>query len=94
MSDSPPDAIRRRLEIVEGLLRALEKRGEVDAAIEQSSDRVDACRRLTGGSLQFSDVQAHHILDVTLGRRTKLGEEELRREQRKLEEDLRRASAG
>ncbi len=91
---SPVDAIRQRLEIVDGLLRALDERREVDAEIERSSDRDDARRRLTGDGLRFSPSQAEHILDMTLGRRTQLGKEELLREQRRLGEDLRRLSTG
>jgi DNA gyrase subunit A len=94
MNNGPADAVRQRLEIVDGLLRALDERREVDAEIERSSDRNDARHRLTGDGLGFSPIQAEHILDMTLGRRTQLGQEELLREQRKLREDLRRLSTG
>ena len=93
MRDGQPDAVRRRLEIVDGLLRAFDERREVDNAIETSSDRVEARHRLRGDGFGFSLTQAEHVLDMTLGRRTRLGQEELQREQQKLREELRRLTA-
>ncbi len=68
-----------RLEIVEGLLRALNS-SDVLATIHDSSDSRDAMRRLQLPPLGFSPTQAIHIPDMTLHRRTALGRLELETE--------------
>ena len=90
-------AVRRaesRLEIVTGLVLALDRRRDVDSAVEEAEDRADALRRLTGAPLEFTVAQAHSILDTTLGRRTRLARQELRREQQHLEAELEGLQSG
>lgn len=92
MDDIAVRTLQDRLEVVSGLLRALDHRVEIDAAIEEADDRSGALRLLTGPAFHFTTPQAHHILDTTLGRRTRLARAELEREQEQLEAELRRLS--
>src|ERR1700727_2448068 len=68
---------RNRAHIVEGLLRAIDMLDAVIATIRASADRPEARTGLMGGPFSFSEVQATHILDMTLGRLTRLGRSEL-----------------
>jgi DNA gyrase subunit A len=49
----------------------------VIATIRASDDRADARERLTAEPFEFSDVQAEHILDMPLGRLTRLAQIDL-----------------
>ncbi len=75
---------KARAHIVEGLLRALDMLDEVIQTIRSSSDRQDAKAKLTAAPFLFSDEQATHILDMTLGRLTRLGRQELEDEMAEL----------
>lgn len=86
--------IRGRLAIVDGLLNALGELHTIDAAVSASWDRDEALRRLTGSEFAYTEHQAHHILDMTTSRRTKLARTELERERDRLNEDLRRLADG
>ena len=66
-----------RAHVVEGLLRAVEMLDEVIATIRSSADRPEARSRLMAEPFEFSEVQANHILDLALGRLTRLGRSEL-----------------
>ena len=68
---------RDRAHIVEGLLRAIDMLDEVIAMIRASEDRADARTNLMAEPFSFSEDQANHILDMTLGRLTRLGRAEL-----------------
>jgi DNA gyrase subunit A len=78
-----------RAHIVEGLLRAIDMLDAVIAAIRASDDRPAARAALMGDPFSFSEEQANHILDMTLGRLTRLGRAELEEEM----EELRRTIA-
>lgn len=71
---------RERAHIVEGLLRAIDMLDEVIAAIRGSEDRAAARANLMITPFSFSEDQANHILDMTLGRLTRLGHSELEEE--------------
>jgi DNA gyrase subunit A len=71
---------RARLHIVEGLLRAIDMLDAVIAAIRASDDRPAARAALMVEPFAFSEEQANHILDMTLGRLTRLGRTELEEE--------------
>ncbi len=71
---------RDRAHIVEGLLRAIDMLDAVIAAIRASEDRTDARTNLMVEPFSFSEDQANHILDMTLGRLTRLGRTELEEE--------------
>src|SRR5262245_21076131 len=74
-----------RLHIVDGLLRALDMIDAIVKAIRSSKDRAVARTKLMGKGFEFSEIQANHILDMTLGRLTQLGREELADEKKELE---------
>jgi DNA gyrase subunit A len=71
---------RDRAHIVEGLIRALDLIDEIIALIKASADKAAARAGLMADPFSFSQVQAEHILDMTLSRLTRLGREELDKE--------------
>ena len=73
-----------RAHIVEGLLRAIDMLDAVIATIRGSDDRPAARVALMALPFAFSEEQANHILDMTLGRLTRLGRNELEDEMNKL----------
>jgi DNA gyrase subunit A len=75
---------RDRAHIVEGYLRALDMLDAVIATIRASSDRGDARERLMADPFSFTEMQANHILDMTLGRLTRLARSELEEEMEQL----------
>jgi DNA gyrase subunit A len=77
-----------RAHIVEGLLRAIDQLDAVIAAIRGSDDRGAAREALMAEPFSFSEEQAVHILDMTLGRLTRLGRAELDEEMQKLRETI------
>jgi DNA gyrase subunit A len=77
-----------RAHIVEGLLRAIDQLDAVIAAIRGSEDRGAAREALMAEPFSFSEEQAVHILDMTLGRLTRLGRAELDEEMQKLRETV------
>ncbi len=77
-----------RAHIVEGLLKAIDMLDQVIAAIRGSDDRGEARIALMAAPFEFSEEQANHILDMTLGRLTRLGRSELEDEMAKLRETI------
>ncbi len=77
-----------RAHIVEGLLKAIDMLDLVIAAIRGSDDRGAARVALMAAPFDFSEEQANHILDMTLGRLTRLGRSELEDEMAKLRETI------
>src|SRR5688572_4609479 len=77
-----------RAHIVEGLLKALDMIDAVIETIRNSDDRGAAREALMAAPFEFSEVQANHILDMTLGRLTRLGRSELEEEMAKLRETI------
>jgi DNA gyrase subunit A len=77
-----------RAHIVEGLLRAIDMLDAVIATIRGSDDRAAARTALMVEPFSFSEIQATHILDMTLGRLTRLGRTELEEEMAKLRETI------
>lgn len=77
-----------RAHIVEGLLKAIDMLDAVIAAIRSSDDRPAARAALMAAPFEFSEEQANHILDMTLGRLTRLGRSELEEEMAKLRETI------
>ncbi|MGH9047457.1 MAG: DNA gyrase C-terminal beta-propeller domain-containing protein, partial [Acidimicrobiales bacterium] len=75
---------RERAHIVEGLLKAIDMLDAVIAAIRASADRGEARASLMAEPFSFSEDQANHILDMQLGRLTRLGRTELEEEMAKL----------
>jgi DNA gyrase subunit A len=79
---------QERAHIVEGLLRAIDMLDAVIATIRGSDDRPTARTSLMAEPFSFSEIQATHILDMTLGRLTRLGRTELQEEMAKLLETI------
>ena len=77
-----------RAHIVEGLLKAIDMLDQVIATIRSSDDRPAARGSLMTAPYDFSEEQANHILDMTLGRLTRLGRTELEDELLKLRETI------
>ena len=77
-----------RAHIIEGLLKAIDMLDLVIAAIRASDDRGAARAALMSSPFDFTEEQANHILDMTLGRLTRLGRSELEDEMRKLRETI------
>ena len=77
-----------RAHIVEGLLKAIDMLDLVIATIRGSDDRAAARAALMASPFDFSEEQANHILDMTLGRLTRLGRSELEEEMAKLREPI------
>lgn len=65
-----------RAHILEGLIAAVDKIDEVIALIKQSAGRADARIKLMG-FLSVDEVQANAILDMKLGKLTRIDKEEL-----------------
>ena len=77
-----------RAHIVEGLLKAIDMLDAVITTIRNSDDRPAARAALMAAPFEFSEEQANHILDMTLGRLTRLGRHELEEEMTKLRETI------
>jgi DNA gyrase subunit A len=84
---------RDRAHIIEGLLRAIDMLDEVIATIRASEDRADARSNLMAEPFSFSEDQANQILDMTLGRLTRLGRAELNEEMAALTATIRELEA-
>ncbi len=78
----------KRAHIVEGLLRALDMLDAVIATIRGSADRPSARTALMAEPFSFSEEQAEHILEMTLGRLTRLGRSQLEDEMAQLRETI------
>ncbi len=83
------DKAEARMHIVEGLVKALDQIDAIVALIKASKDRAAARDGLMGPGFEYSEIQANHILDLTLGRLTKLGRDELVKEQKDLAAEIR-----
>ncbi len=82
------DKAEKRAHIVEGLLRALDMIDAIIAAIRASDDKAAARLALLAEPFEFSDVQAEHILDMTLSRLTRLGRADLESEMAALRQTI------
>jgi DNA gyrase subunit A len=79
---------RDRAHIVEGLIKALDMIDAIVALIRASDDRPAAREGLMAAPFDFSEVQADHILDMTLGRLTRLGRSNLEEELAELRQTI------
>ena len=79
---------RDRAHIVEGLLKAIDMLDLVIATIRGSDDRPSARTALMATPFDFTEVQATHILDMTLGRLTRLGRTQLEEEMAQLRQTI------
>ncbi len=79
---------RDRAHIVEGLLKALDMIDLIIQAIRTAEDRSGARQALMATPFDFSEIQANYILDMQLGRLTRLGRSELETEMLELRERI------
>ncbi len=79
---------RDRAHIVEGLLKALDMIDQIIQAIRTAEDRAGARVALMAAPFDFSEIQANYILDMQLGRLTRLGRSELEAEMLELRERI------
>jgi DNA gyrase subunit A len=79
---------RDRAHIVEGLLKALDMIDAIIAMIRASEDRGAARDGLMAAPFEFTEIQANHILDMTLGRLTRLGRSDLEKEMAELRQTI------
>jgi len=79
---------RDRAHIVEGLLKALDMIDAIIATIRASDDRASARTALIAAPFEFTEVQAEHILDMTLSRLTRLGRTQLEEELAQLHQTI------
>jgi DNA gyrase subunit A len=79
---------RDRAHIVEGLLKALDMIDLIIQAIRTAEDRAGARAALMATPFDFSEIQANYILDMQLGRLTRLGRSELETEMLELRERI------
>ena len=90
------DIAEKRLHIVEGLIKALDLIDEIIATIRAARIALPPAKRSIAGitpegggeAVAFSEVQANHILDMQLGRLTRLGRADLETEQTELTETI------
>jgi len=82
-----------RAHIVEGLLKALHKIDVIIRLIRGSADRDDARKKMMAAPHKFSEIQANHILDMPLGRLTRLGKKELTDEMAQLKAAIKELKA-
>jgi DNA gyrase subunit A len=68
--DFERSSAQSRLNVVDGTIRALDFGLPLVAAIDSASDRADAKSRLMSAPFGFDEVQAEHILELPLSRRT------------------------
>ena len=81
-------AAKARAHIVEGLLKALDMIDAIVELIRGSADRGEARTGLMSPPFDFSEIQANHILDMTLARLTRLGRDEYEKEMAQLRETI------
>ena len=82
------DRALKRAHIVEGLLKALDMIDQIVALIRSSDDKNAARQGLMAAPFGFTEVQAEHILDMTLARLTRLGRTELEGELAELRQTI------
>ena len=82
-----------RAHIVEGLLKALDLIDDIISLIRSSDDRASALAGLQSDQFAFSERQANHILDMQLGRLTRLGRTRLEEELVELRERIKHLQA-
>jgi DNA gyrase subunit A len=77
-----------RAHIIEGLIKALDMIDAIIVLIRGSEDVAAARAGLMAAPFEFTEVQAQHILDMTLSRLTRLGRSNLEAELAELREKI------
>ena len=81
--------LRHRLEVVNGMMSALDMIDEIVDLIKRSKDKADARKKLM--ARDFTELQANAILDMRLAQLTKLDDKALRAEGKELQANIRAA---
>jgi DNA gyrase subunit A len=76
------------LHINTGLLKAIGMIDEIIATIRASEDRATARESLMAEPFEFSELQTNHILDMQLGRLTRLGRDQIEEKVAELTESI------
>lgn len=77
------ERVKARLDIVEGVLRALRDADRIGVLIAGSEDRTQARASLIR-DFGYSEIQANHVLDMPFARRTRQAVSELESERQDL----------
>lgn len=64
------DRLAARKDIVDGLMLALDRMDAINAAVRSAPDRRGAFELLTRPPFPFNEVQAQHVLDMTVSHQT------------------------
>jgi DNA gyrase/topoisomerase IV subunit A len=89
MSDDLVRSIQARLQIIDGILDALLTAWtKINHVIRGSLNRMEARDVLLAEPFCYSEMVADRILDLTVGRQTVTGIEELRRERKQAADRL------
>lgn len=88
-----PEHLREALDIINGLLVAVERWDEVSQRIYASDDRADARERLAEPPLALSPIQIEHVLDMRAGQRTAVGRRVLLDERERLQQAIKETGA-
>lgn len=89
-----PQQIRDRLHVINGLIEGVDRWDEISEAVFRSEDRAGARTILTSPPFAFSNVQAEHVLDTSVGHRTMKARRQLEEERDRLVETLRDLKEG
>ena len=76
------------LHINAGLLKAIGMIDEIISTIRSSEDRATARESLMSEPFEFTEIQTNHILDIQLGRLTRLGRDQIEEKVSELTESI------
>ena len=79
---------QHELHINSGLLKAIGIIDDIISTIRESEDRATARTSLIEEPFEFSETQANHILDMQLGRLTRLGRDQIEEKVQELNETI------
>ena len=68
---------QEKIQIVEGLLRALDDMDRINAVVRTATDGTTAVAALVAPPFGFSEEQAHYVLDMPVRRQTQQSRGEL-----------------
>jgi len=86
--------LRDRLHVIDGVLAALDRWDEISDCVARSEDRSEARKALVEMPFSFSEVQAEHVLDLAVGRRTAEGRRRVQEERERVVEALQSPTRG
>jgi DNA gyrase/topoisomerase IV subunit A len=81
-------ALQERVRTLDPILDALDRMDEINRVVRKCRNRIEARKLLLAEPFLYSEVVATHILDLSVGRQTLEGIEEIRRERKQASERL------